>query len=228
MKKVFTLIAMAMMAIGVNAQTDLGPTSTFVQQNQDGQSAPGMFVYVRSFEQAVEAGNPTLVDASKEATADNFADWDSQFFINFGEENALADGDKIQLKLSVKADNAQAIATQCHNQPGGYIHWYAVGDINATTEWTDFVSAEVPVEGAGGWQIAAAGTYTIAFNLAKGGENNVYFKDIQVLVTKAATGITQVINATPSTGVRYNLSGQVVDEAYKGVIIQDGKKMINK
>ena len=48
MKKFFTLIVMAMMAIGVNAQTDLAPTAKFVQQNQDGQSAPGMFVYVRS------------------------------------------------------------------------------------------------------------------------------------------------------------------------------------
>ena len=232
MKKFFTLIAMALVAVGVNAQTDLGPTAKFVKQLAGVQSAPGSFVYVRSFEQAVADGNPTLMDASKDATADNFASWDTQFFINFGEENALAAGDKLQLKMRIKGDAAQSIETQCHKAPGAYVHWFAVGDINATAEWADFASSEyeamdAKADGSYDWGKLAAGTYTIAFNLAKGGENTLYFDNIEVIVTKT-TGITKVINVVPSTGLRYNLPGQVVDESYKGVVIQDGKKMINK
>ena len=180
-------------------------------------------VYVRSKEQAEAAGNPTL------DTDGNYADWDSQFFITFGEENALQEGDKIQLKMQAKADVAATIGTQLHNAPGAYVHWYAVGDVNFSTDWAPFESMEVPVSGAGNWQVGAVGTYTIAFNLAKGIENTFYFKDIQVLITRTATGITDVIDLNPATvGARYNLAGQRVDDSYKGVVIMNGKKYINK
>jgi hypothetical protein len=191
-------------------------------------------VYVRSFEKAVADGNPTLKDASKEATADNFASWDSQFFINFGEENALKAGDKLQLKMKIKGDAGQSIETQCHKAPGAYVHYYAVGDINATTEWVDFVSNEVEAmdqksDGNYDWGKLAAGIYTIAFNLAKGGENNLYFDAIQVIITSKVDGITKVIDVVPANnGPIYNLSGQRVSESYKGVVIRNGKKYIAK
>jgi hypothetical protein len=103
-------------------------------------------VYVRSFAQAEAAGNATLKDGNKEnMTLDNFADWDSQFFITWDEAKATAAGDKLQLKMKVKADKAQTIASQLHKAPGAYVHWYGVGDINVTTEWTEFVSEEVDV-----------------------------------------------------------------------------------
>ena len=186
-------------------------------------------VYVRSEEQARAAGNPTLNEA-------DFADWDSQFFITFGEDNALQDGDKIQLKMQVKADVDATIGTQCHTAPGAYVHWYCVGDVAFGTDWAPFqyslITAATPDTDAwtnSGWMLAQTGTYTIAFNLAKGIENTFYFKDIQVLITRTATGITDVINVQPATeGVRYNLAGQRVDASYKGVVIMNGKKFINK
>ena len=135
-------------------------------------------VVVRSEEEANNAGNPTLQDGK-------FADYDTQFFISVGEKQTLKAGDKIQLKMKVKADKPQTAGTQSHAAPGTYIHWFGVGDVNFTTEWTEFTSNEIEVATSPGWGKAADGMYTIAFNLAKGEHNTVYFDDIQVLITKA-------------------------------------------
>ena len=144
-------------------------------------------VVVRSVDEARAAGN--AITTNGQALADdnsNFADWDSQFFITWDEANAPKAGDKIQLKMKVRADEPQTAGTQSHFAPGAYKHWYCVGDVNFTTEWTDFVSSEVEVaSGDPGWGKAAEGMYSIAFNLAKGGHNTVYFDDIQVFVKKA-------------------------------------------
>jgi hypothetical protein len=185
-------------------------------------------VYVRSFAQAEAAGNATLVDGSKPVAADNFADWDSQFFITWDEAKATEAGDKLQLKMKVKADKAVTIGSQVHKAPGAYVHWYGVGDINVTTEWADFVSAEVDVvSGDPGWGKTAEGCWTIAFNLAKGEENTLYFDDMVVYVIKP-TGITEMYRINPESGVRYNLSGKRVDDSYKGIVILNGKKMLQK
>ena len=185
-------------------------------------------VYVRSFAQAEAAGNATLLDTKNPVAADNFADWDSQFFITWDEAKATAAGDKLQLKMKVKADKAQTIASQLHKAPGAYVHWYGVGDINVTTDWTEFVSAEVDVvSGDPGWGKTAEGCWTIAFNLAKGEENTIYFDDMVVYVIKP-TGITEMYRINPEDGVRYNLAGKRVDDSYKGIVIMNGKKMLQK
>ena len=119
-------------------------------------------------------GNPLKEDFS------NFAEWDSQFFISVGEGQALKEGDKIQLKMKIKADTEmKGVGTQTHKAPGAYMHWACVGNVDFTTEWKEFDS---------GVQTMASnqsGMYTIAFNLSKGIHNTVYFDDIQVIVTKA-------------------------------------------
>ena len=135
-------------------------------------------VVVRSQAEAEAAGNPTLDNG-------NYAAWDSQFFITFGAEKALKMKDKYRVTLKVKADVAQSgVGTQSHAAPGAYIHWYCLDNVNFTTEWTDF-EKEVEVSGDNSWGKAAAGMYTIAFNLAKGGHNTYYFDDIKVTITKA-------------------------------------------
>ena len=136
-------------------------------------------VVVRSTEEALAAGN-MIKDG------DNIAGWDSQFFITIPEDQALKNGDKLQLKMRVKADAAQVADSQSHTSPGAYIHWYCVGDVNFTTEWTDFDSGEITVtEEKDQWGKAQAGMHTIAFNLAKGIHNTVYFDDIQLFITRA-------------------------------------------
>lgn len=63
------------------------------------------------------------------------------------------------------------------------------------------------------------------------GSSSCYFHGITIKGDKAGrtTGI-KTINAaqTAIDGVMYNLSGQKVNKSYKGVVIMDGKKMLNK
>lgn len=122
-------------------------------------------VYCRSAEQADEAGNAITDNGS-------LATWDSQFFITFGEENALTSDDEIRLTMKVKADADANIDTQAHAAPGSYIAHGFFPQVAFTTDWNDY-SAEKVVG-------SAAGMYTVAFNLALGDENNFYFKNIKV------------------------------------------------
>ena len=156
-------------------------------------------VYVRSFEEAVANG----------FTGAKLDEWDSQFFINFGEANVVAAGDKVRVSFQVKADNQQTVGTQSHAAPGAYLHWYCIDNVTATTGWTTFEkTVDVAAKGSDGnfaWGIMAEGTYSIAFNLTPGANldngddplvkqvsNNFYFKDIKVeiLKQKPATEIT--------------------------------------
>ncbi len=45
---------------------------------------------------------------------------------------------------------------------------------------------------------------------------------------ETTSGIKQITSNKPQSNIRYNLSGQVVDENYKGIIIQNGRKRVNK
>ena len=49
-----------------------------------------------------------------------------------------------------------------------------------------------------------------------------------VKVTGNANTAIQAVNADRQEGIRYNLSGQRVSDNYKGVVIENGKKMIVK
>ena len=52
-------------------------------------------------------------------------------------------------------------------------------------------------------------------------------KKVQVIDLEA-TGIKNVKAAKANDGARYNLAGQKVDASYKGIVIMNGKKFIQK
>ena len=138
-------------------------------------------VVIRSNAEAFKEGTAVTTDGQPlKEDFSNFAEWDSQFFISVGKDLALKEGDKLQLKMKVKADSEmKGVGTQTHGAPGAYMHWACAGNVDFTTEWKEFDS---------GVQTMAsnqAGMYTIAFNLSKGIHNTVYFDDIQVIVTRA-------------------------------------------
>ena len=45
---------------------------------------------------------------------------------------------------------------------------------------------------------------------------------------ETTSGIKQITSNKPQSNVRYNLAGQAVDENYKGIVIQNGRKRVNK
>ena len=96
-------------------------------------------------------------------------DWQTQFFVTG--PHAFSDGEKFRLKMYARADKPCTVQTQVHNNPGGYIYWQAVGDLNLTEEWQEFEFDDIEVS------TDQKGFNTIAFNCnVLKEENNYYFR----------------------------------------------------
>ena len=157
-------------------------------------------------------------------------EWDTQFFI-VANNHTFALGEKYVVKFWVKADKAAKISVQGHKAPGDYLTWYVDGaaDVNVTTEWQEVTWAGTVNDSMAQFGGNMEGMQTLAFNLNndKTLENNYYFDNISwKLVTENGIETTQIVKV--QNGAIYNLAGQKVDANYKGVVIVNGKKMLQK
>jgi hypothetical protein len=172
--------------------------------------------------------------------------WDNQFFIVA--DRALEKGTVTKLKFSYMGSVEAKTTTQCHNEPGAYMHWAAIGDVTFTTDWQDFETEfTVPNE--------ADGMKSIAFNMAEiKGACDYTIKDVEWYLydseleegqtyenlisgyanfykkvgagTDPFTGIETVTAKKANTSVLYNLAGQRVANSFKGIVVKDGKKFV--
>ena len=178
--------------------------------------------------------------------------WDNQFFIVAN--RTLAKGEETVLHFKYKASKDAKTTTQCHGEPGAYIHWGAIGDVNFTTEWQEF-DAEFTVPNE------ADGMKSIAFNMAEikdacvyeitdvqwylkdavnaegmtyenlineTGDANFYQKEGAGTAPYVPSGISSVENDKKVPNAIYNLAGQRVSKDYKGIVIKNGAKYIAK
>lgn len=67
-----------------------------------------------------------------------------------------------------------------------------------------------------------------AASTAAGKKDNVRYTQTVVNTNSVATGIHNITIDNAKKGVRYNLAGQRVSKDFKGVVIENGKKMIVK
>ena len=109
-------------------------------------------------------------------------DWDSQLWIRLPQ--TLAAGKKFKVSFDYKASAAVKAVTQSHNEPGQYIIWYCIGDVNFTTEWQTFnTTVKVPAE-CDGTEDTQGGFMkdfrTIAFNLSQTDAVDFYSRNIKV------------------------------------------------
>ena len=173
--------------------------------------------------------------------------WDNQFFIMAN--RALDAGEETVISFKYKGSRDATVTTQCHNEPGQYMHWSAIGNIDFTTEEQEFsYDFTIPSE--------ANGMKTIAFNMAEikeacdytiwdvvwklkdnteslinqEGGQNYYIKVGAGTNPEVADGIEEIVTdgAVKGNGAIYNIAGQRVDSSYKGVVIKNGKKYIAK
>ena len=174
------------------------------------------------------------IDGSRAAVIHAIAnaanEWDTQFFI-VANNHTFALGEKYVVKFWVKADKAATISVQGHKAPGDYLTWYVDGasDVNVTTEWQEVVWQGTVNDSMAQYGGNMEGMQTLAFNLNndKTLENNYYFDNISwKLVTEDGIETVQVVKI--QNGAVYNLAGQKVDANYKGVVIKNGKKMLQK
>ena len=174
--------------------------------------------------------------------------WDNQFFIKAN--RALAAGEATVIEFDYVATKEARSTTQCQGEPGQYMHWNAIGDVNFTTEEQHFTkSFTVPAEADGMLSLSFdmavikdACDYTIknvVWKLEDGteslinmeGSENFYVKigagtDPYQYGTTAINGV--VVNKTVAPAAIYNIAGQRVSKSYKGIVVKDGKKYLVK
>ena len=176
--------------------------------------------------------------------------WDNQFFLVANRN--LEKGEETVVAFSYRASKEAKTTTQLHGEPGAYMHWAAIGDVNFTTEWQDFsTDLIIPSE--------ADGMKSIAFNMAEIKEacdyeiKDIIWKvkgDFESLIDQTGTknfyvkegagtapyefgtdpsGIKNVTNNTKnSSAAIYNIAGQRVSKDYKGIVVKSGKKYVVK
>ena len=173
--------------------------------------------------------------------------WDNQFFIVAN--RTLSAGEVTVVEFDYVGTKEAKTTTQCHAQPGGYLHWGCIGDVTFTTQEQHFTTTfTVPAE--------ADGMQSIAFNMAEikdacdytiknviwkledntetlidmEGSKNFYVKEGAGTEPHVygADGINSVVYGNTASDAIYNLSGQRVSKAYKGIIVKNGKKYITK
>ena len=175
--------------------------------------------------------------------------WDNQFFIKA--DRALEKGTVTKLVFKYKASVEGAFATtQCHGEnPGAYMHWAAIGNVNFEQDWLEFDQEfTVPNEADGMWNIAfnlaeikAACDYSfkdvqwylydsslddgLTYENLISGSTNFYKKE--GAGTTPYTGIENItVKNAKTSNVMYNLAGQRVSKDFKGIVVKDGKKFV--
>ena len=180
--------------------------------------------------------------------------WDSQFWI--AADRDLKTDEVTVLKFQYKGSIAAHTSTQVHKvgddgKPCTYLNWQAIGDVDFTEEWQDFETEFKVPSGDNGMrsivfnmaEIKAACDYSIknvqwyikdasleegqTFENLISGASNFYMKE--EATTAPYTGINNVIiNTGKTSSAIYNLAGQKVNNNFKGIVVKEGKKFVNK
>jgi hypothetical protein len=143
-------------------------------------------------------------------------------------------------------------------KPCTYMHWAAIGDVNFQAgDWQDFTTTFKVAADADGMrsitfnmaEIKAACDYYIKDvqwylkdeTLEEGktyenlidatGAKNFYVKEgagTNPHEFEGSTGITNIEKNVKTSSAIYNIAGQRVSKDFKGLVVKDGKKMLNK
>ena len=170
--------------------------------------------------------------------------WDNQFFIK---ANRVLKTDEVTvIEFDYVASQEAKSTTQCHALPGEY-RGGGMGEVNFTTEEQHFIGEfKVPSH-------EKADIQTMVFNLAEIKDACQYtFKNIKWYlksdqegmtdenlidaegtanfswIVVGGTGIENVTKNVKSSNVTYNLAGQRVSKDFKGIVIKNGQKFMNK
>lgn len=174
--------------------------------------------------------------------------WDNQFFIKAN--RALSAGEVTVIEFDYVAAKDAKSTTQCQGEPGQYMHWNAIGDVDFTTEEQHFSKTFTVPSEADGMQsisfdmavIKEANDYTIKnviWKLEDGTESLINQTGGENFWLKISAGTAPyqfeetaingvVVNNKKSSAATYNLAGQRVSKTYKGIVVKDGKKYIAK
>ena len=234
MKKIFTLIAMAVMALGANAQTDpvvytfdnqastyvLGENcaaGTYTMDGKEGFSVNYTSTTSEKMQVKVAANEDIFFEyknsKSKDnamKTGENYAQFDAKNYIIM---IPVKTGDVVYVKFSAKG-SAPTLGIDGSEPP-------IVANEGAATTCSGKTEADAVVFSA---TATKGGTAKI-----KESANGMRLYAIGINKDPNETNAIQTVKATQANdGAVYNLAGQKVGNDFKGIVIKDGKKMLQK
>ena len=215
MKKFFTLIAAVAMAASVNAQTEWN-FSTWEDATIDAETTvDGLTIYA-------DTDKPVTVDANKKTVDD--VTYVKR--LKLGGSGSVADlaalNRVVAFDVTGPADIYVVAAHASSSGDARVLKFDAVVDDAAAN------FGELSLEA----KECKSGTVKYTGNAAKilvySGKSGINLYDIKV-TPSTPTGITNVnAAAVAADAPAYNLAGQKVAPSYKGIVIKNGKKFLNK
>ena len=160
----------------------------------------------------VDGSKVFVVHGAVADTEGDAAAWDNQFWIQ--SQQPWKEGTQLKISFRYKASKACKTNTQMHNQkPSDYKIWYAIGDVNFTTEWQNFEKVFTI-------DASQANTWSIAFNLNPDVKEAVdfYFDDLSWQIMKLDEGYF-VAGANAAEGLDYDLDNAIEFVEEDGVLV---------
>jgi hypothetical protein len=200
MKKIFTLIAVAVMAISANAQTwNFSDWEEQTFSKGEEKTINGLTINPSSKDIVIDANNKTVDDVKYTKR------------LKFGGKGSATD-QNVYFTAS-GAGTLKIILTSASGSEdrklGVALDGTELGQLDAIGGTA--TAATINITGAG--KVAIYGL---------GGVN------LYCIEFSTSSGIKSPTGETKEDSTLYNLSGQQVNEAYRGVVVKNGKKMIQK
>lgn len=233
MKKFFTLIAAVAMAASMNAQ------GTYAVQVGD---------KVNAGDQIKSVENITLTYMENDGTAfadgkatDNWADADFTAYVcgkNNGKLHTGAEPTGCVYKFETVKAGSVTVGVQLGGTKGFHILDADFAEVAPASynlpAAKDGDSQEFTQNEKGENIIAAKSNGTVTFSVAEGGTYYVLAAGTKMgfygfkYEVGTSTGISSIEAAAKNDGKTYNMAGQQVSGSFKGLVIKNGKKFINK
>ena len=160
----------------------------------------------------VDGSKVFVVHGAVADTEGDAAAWDNQFWIQ--SQQPWKEGTQLKISFRYKASKACKTNTQMHHQkPSDYQIWYAIGDVEFTTEWQNFEKIiTINSEQANAW--------SVVFNLNPDVKEAVdfYFDDLSWQIMKLDEGYF-VAGANAAEGLDYDLDNAIEFVEEDGVLV---------
>ena len=160
----------------------------------------------------IDGNNVFVVHGAVADTEGDASGWDNQFWIQ--SQQPWKEGTQVKISFRYKASKACKTHTQMHHQkPSDYQIWYAIGDVEFTTEWQNFEKIiTINSEQANAW--------SVVFNLNPYEKEAVdfYFDDLSWQIMKLDEGYF-VAGANAAEGLDYDLDNAIEFVEDDGVLV---------
>ena len=160
----------------------------------------------------IDGNNVFVVHGAVADSEGDASGWDNQFWIQ--SQQPWKEGTQVKISFRYKASKACKTNTQMHHQkPSDYQIWYAIGDVEFTTEWQNFEKIiTINSEQANAW--------SVVFNLNPYEKEAVdfYFDDLSWQIMKLDEGYF-VAGANAAEGLDYDLDNAIEFVEDDGVLV---------